>query len=290
MLLPTHLNNPPISIVLALSAKNTWSPSRPSRPLPAMIANDGSKRASTLVRELKTSITMKSEMQKKSLSLWAFRLPVRMKVTRKKVGNEKARTRETKARQTKTPSRIIFNGLTGTRVKRASKEKSPRVPHPRTAHTLATEEIAFWVGPRKDGIVKTNTTSPFILATNCYQLLAADTPVHPPVPVHFDPASDRRTWFSTRADELHRLVVGQTVTSVTNAQKLAHPCKTHRQETNRKKQTNKHLIASSMHTFNISMTQLLSYPLLSPILTVGSGKFLRQHAPIQFPHQPSICV
>jgi hypothetical protein len=58
------------------------------------------------------------------------------------------------------------------------------------------------------------------------------------VPIHFAPTTDRRTCSSTRADELHRLVEGQAVTSVTNAQKLAHPWKTDKQETNRKnKQT-----------------------------------------------------
>ncbi len=52
------------------------------------------------------------------------------------------------------------------------------------------------------------------------------------MPIH--PTPDRRTWFSTRADELHRLVERQIVTSITNAQKLAHPWKTNKQETNRK--------------------------------------------------------
>jgi hypothetical protein len=50
------------------------------------------------------------------------------------------------------------------------REESPlRVPQPRTVHTFATEEIAFWVGPRKDGIVKTNPTPPHY---PYYQLLS----------------------------------------------------------------------------------------------------------------------
>jgi hypothetical protein len=84
------------------------------------------------------------------------------------------------------------------------REESPRVPIPRTVHILATEEIAFKVGPRKDGIVQSHTTLPFVLTANYYQLLADDTLVYAPVPVHFAPTSDQRTWFSTRANELHR--------------------------------------------------------------------------------------
>jgi hypothetical protein len=93
----------------------------------------------------------------------------------------------------------------------------PRVPHSRIVHTLATEEIAFWVGPRKDGTVKTHTTSPFTLTTNYYQPLADETYDYPSVHAHFNPTSNRRTWFSTRANELHRLVVGQSFSPVTNA-------------------------------------------------------------------------
>jgi hypothetical protein len=116
-------------------------------------------------------------------------------------------------------------------------EKLPRVSHPRIVHTLGTEDITFWVGPRKDGIVKTHTTSSFILTTNYYQPLADETYDYPPVPVPFNPTSNRRTWFSTRANELHRLVVGQSFYSVTNAQNQAHPWKTHKQETNRQQAT-----------------------------------------------------
>jgi hypothetical protein len=90
------------------------------------------------------------------------------------------------------------------------------------------------VGPRKDGIVKFTTTIPFVLTTNYYQPLADDTLIYPPVPTPFVPTTARRTWSSTRADELHRLVQSQMVTSVTNAQRLAHPWKIAKQETNRK--------------------------------------------------------
>ncbi len=113
-------------------------------------------------------------------------------------------------------------------------EDSPWFPHPSTVHILATEDIAFSVGPRKDGIVKFTTTLPFVLFTNYYQPLADDTLVYATVPIHSVPTPDRRTWLSTRADELHRLVERQMVTSVTNAQKLAHPWKTDKQATNRK--------------------------------------------------------
>jgi hypothetical protein len=113
-------------------------------------------------------------------------------------------------------------------------EELPWFPHPRTVHILATEDIAFSVGPRKDGIVKFTTTIPFVLTTNYYQLLADDTLIYPPVPTPFVPTTARRTWFSTRADELHHLVEKQMVTPVTNAQRLAHPWKTAKQETNRK--------------------------------------------------------
>jgi hypothetical protein len=54
-------------------------------------------------------------------------------------------------------------------------EESPWFPQPRTVHILATEDITFSVGPRKDGIVKFTTTLPFVLTSNYYQLLADDT-------------------------------------------------------------------------------------------------------------------
>ncbi len=130
-------------------------------------------------------------------------------------------------------------------------EESPRVPHPRTVHILATEEIAFRVGPRKDGIVKSPTTLPFVLTTNYYQPLADDTLVYPPVPIHFIPLPDRRTWFSTRADAFQRLVESQTVTPITNAQKLAHPWKINKQEINRQhKQKLDRIIDASVQYIN----------------------------------------
>jgi hypothetical protein len=107
-----------------------------------------------------------------------------------------------------------------------------REQSPWTLPPSITDDLAFQVGPRKDGIVQTRTKSPLLLTTNYYHLLADDTEDYHPVPVSL--TSTQRTWFSTRADELHRLVVGKAFTSVTNAQKLAHPWKTTRQETNRK--------------------------------------------------------
>jgi hypothetical protein len=155
-------------------------------------------------------------------------------------------------------------------------------PHPRyRRHCLH-------FGPRKDGIIKFTTTSPFVLTTNYYQPLADDTLVYSTVPVHFVPTPDRRTWFSTRADELHRLVQSQMVTSVTNAQRLAHPWKTDKQENNRKnKETLDRIIDAHVQyitnpaapvppTFNHTQS------------TVGSEQFLRYHASVQFPNLPSI--
>jgi hypothetical protein len=149
-----------------------------------MIANNESKGASTLVRETKTSIIIKSGMQKKkkSFSLWEFRSPVRMMATRKRVGSATDKDSLTNNFQ-------WANWDTSEESKQ--REESPWVPQTRTVHTFATEEIVFWVGPRKDGIVKTNTTPPFILTTNYYQLLIADeTHDYPPVPVHFYPTSN----------------------------------------------------------------------------------------------------
>jgi hypothetical protein len=254
-----------------------------------MLAYNGSKRASTL----QTGITMKKEMQKKNSSLKAFQLQERMKATRKKVGKEKFGTRAKKARQKKTLLRIIFNGLPQAAImRRQNKENSYLGTRTlgRIVHTLATKEIAFWVGPRKDGIVQTHTTSPFLLTANYYQLLDDDTTtVYPHKPVHSALLPDRRTWFSTRADELRRLIVGQPFTAVTNAQKLSHPWKTHRQEENRRNTSN-NLIASLMLKSSISTTQLLLYPLHSPTLTAGNGTPLRYHDPIQSPNRLSTCV
>ncbi len=112
-----------------------------------------------------------------------------------------------------------------------NEESKQREESPWTLPPRITDDLAFQVGPRKDGIVQTRTHSPLLLTTNYYHLLADDTEDCHPVPVSL--TSTQPTWFFTRADELHRPVVGKTFTSVTSAQKLAHPWKTTRQETNR---------------------------------------------------------
>jgi hypothetical protein len=53
----------------------------------------------------------------------------------------------------------------------------PRIPPPRTIHSMATSDIAFWVGPRKDGIVKIDMTHPITLTPNYYQVLEDDEPL-----------------------------------------------------------------------------------------------------------------
>jgi hypothetical protein len=60
----------------------------------------------------------------------------------------------------------------------------PRIPPSRTIHSMATSDIAFWVGPRKDGIVKIDVTHPFTLTPNYYQVLEDDEPLDNPVPLN----------------------------------------------------------------------------------------------------------
>jgi hypothetical protein len=78
-------------------------------------------------------------------------------------------------------------------------EELPRVPHPRTVHTLATEDIVFWVGPRKDGINKTHQLHPISLQPTTINSSPTtqpltDTPGSPPEPMNYTVSSrDRRS-------------------------------------------------------------------------------------------------
>ncbi len=103
----------------------------------------------------------------------------------------------------------------------------------RPVSTEAADEIAFWVGPRKDGIVQTLTTTPFPLHPNYYHLLDEETSPFLPIPVQYEPSNNSRTWFSTRTAEFRRLLESQATGPIPNAQRLAHPWKIRKQEQNR---------------------------------------------------------
>jgi hypothetical protein len=90
----------------------------------------------------------------------------------------------------------------------------------------ATEDIAFRVGPTKDGRVEIHTRTPISSHLNPYQLLNDEQLFPTPTA---NTTQRQPTWSVTRADELQRLASQQTFTTVTNAQRLAQPWKMRRQ-------------------------------------------------------------
>jgi hypothetical protein len=94
-------------------------------------------------------------------------------------------------------------------------------------NAAATEDIAFLVGPTQDGQIKLPTRTPLPTYLNPYQILNEehlfltqpdDTPI---------------TWSNACVAEFQRHLPYIVFPAVTNAQRLAHPWKTRRQEANR---------------------------------------------------------
>jgi hypothetical protein len=96
----------------------------------------------------------------------------------------------------------------------------------------ASDDITFKIRPKKDGIVKIRTVDPSTIHTNPFQPLKEEDPN-----LNFpNPHSTRLTWWETRADEFNLFIQRKAFQVVTNAQRLAHPCKLEKQQQYRQNQ------------------------------------------------------
>jgi hypothetical protein len=93
----------------------------------------------------------------------------------------------------------------------------------------ASTSLAFQVGPTKDGRVMIRTHTPIPCHPNPYQLLNDET-------IFTQPSTKKLvTWSDTCIAEFQRHLPYIAYPAVTNAQRLAHPWKTRRQEENRQR-------------------------------------------------------
>jgi hypothetical protein len=147
----------------------------------------------------------------------------------------------------------------------------------------ATRNLAFQVGPVRDGIVVFNTLPPASLTPNYYtplsiedkpnvfqcmnsavvsttppqQIRKAKPSPFKPIMVRGTPSpqSQPQTWSNATDDELQRIFSHNAVTSVTNSQRLAQPWKIRRRDENNKRKHELRVIIEQQATYIESSTQ-----------------------------------
>jgi hypothetical protein len=121
-------------------------------------------------------------------------------------------------------------------------------------NATASASLAFQVGPTKDGRVMIRTHTPIRSHPNPYQLLDEEPLFLPPSP------KTLLTWSGTCDAEFQRHLPYLAFPAITNAQRLAHPWKTRRQEENRQRKQQHDTRINLWLTYIHDPTQVLPPP------------------------------
>jgi hypothetical protein len=110
-------------------------------------------------------------------------------------------------------------------------EEDEQIPLARIDHTMdeeASDDIAFRIGPTKDGIMRMKKGKPITLNPNPFQPLEEDEGLN------VNDTQTTQTWWATRRSEFQRLILHRAFDVVTNAQRVSNPFKIARKEHKRK--------------------------------------------------------